>query len=64
MGIYFEINERIQELGTYINQDVELKLKATCDMRRADMGGQLAWLSIRQQNMVQGIENVVSAADT
>ena len=63
-NIYFKIAERIQELGTYINHDVELKLKVKFDMLRADMGDRLAWLNIRQQNMVQGIENIVSAVDT
>ena len=29
-GIYFEITERIQELGKYINQDVELKIRTIC----------------------------------
>ena len=33
-------------------------------MLRTDMGDQLAWLDVRHQTMVQGIENVVSAVDT
>ena len=63
-GGYCKITGGIQELGTYINQDGEVKLKATCDMFRTDMDVQLAWLNVRQQTMAQGIENVVSAVDT
>ena len=33
-------------------------------MIRTDMGDQLSWLGAWKQNMVQGMENVVSAVDT
>ena len=49
-GIYFEITERIQELGKYINQDVELKIRTSCEMFRVDVGDQLGRLKEAHQN--------------
>ena len=63
-GMYFKITERIQELWTYINQDVELQLRTRCAMFLVYMGDQLGWLKVAQRNMVQGMGNVVSAVDT
>ena len=37
-SMYFKITDGIQELGTYINQDVELQLRTSCEMFRVDMG--------------------------
>ena len=63
-AIHFKIDERIQELGTYINQDGELQLRTSCEIFRVDMGDQLGLLKVEQQNTSQGMGNVVSAVDT
>ena len=63
-GIYFKITGGIQELGTYMNHDVELKLRTSCEVFRVDMGDQIGRLKEAQQNMAQGVENVVSDVDT
>ena len=63
-GIYLKITEGIQDLGTYINQDVESRLRASCEMFRVDMGDRIGRLKEAQQNMAQGIPNGVSDVDT
>ena len=37
-----QITERMQEMGTYIDQDVRSKLNGACEMFRVDVGSQLA----------------------
>ena len=61
---YFKITERIQELGAYINRDVELQLRDSCEIFRTDVGNPLGLLKVAQQNMAQGMGDVVSAVDT
>ena len=62
--MHFEITERLQDLGTYIHQDVELRLGDSCDAPRLDMGDQLGWLKDVQKVTVQVIWNLASAVDT
>ena len=61
---YSKIAERMQELGTYINQDVALQLRESCEMFRVDMGEQLGQLKLSQRRTVRGIGNVPNAVDT
>ena len=56
-----QITEGIQEIGTYIGQDVRSKLNDTCEMFREDVGSQLENFRERQQALEQRIRNVASA---
>ena len=58
-----QITERMQEMGTYIDQDVRNKLNGMCEMPRVDVGGQLANFRERQQELEQCVRNVANAAD-
>ena len=53
--MYYEVTEGIQDSGTYIHQDVELKLKNSCEMPRADLADKLGRLKDFQENMAHGM---------
>ena len=62
--VHFKITERLQDLGTYIHQDVELRLRDSCDSPRLDMGDQLGGLKDVQKITAQVIGNLPIALDT
>ena len=57
-----QITERMQELGSYIDQDVNQRLRGMCELFRADVSNQVARFNEMQQKLEQWIENVVNAA--
>ena len=46
---------RLRELSAYTDQDVEQKLRATCDISRVDVGDQFSRFNERQQSPEKGI---------
>ena len=40
-AIHEQITERIQEMGSYIDQDVKSKLNGMCEMFRVSVGGSI-----------------------
>ena len=43
----------MRELSTYIDHDVEQRLRATCDIFRADVANRFAQFNEMQQNLEQ-----------
>ena len=62
--MYYKITDGIQDLGTYIHQDVELTSGNSCEMFRADLGNQMGRIKDVQQQMAQCMGNIFSAVDT
>ena len=58
-----QITERMQEMGTYIDQDVKSKLNGVCEMFRVDVGSHLVRSQEKQQELARGIRDVAKAAD-
>ena len=53
----------MQESNSYIDHDVNRRLRGTCEISRADVGNQLARFNGRHQNLEQRIESVANAAE-
>ena len=58
-----QITERIQEMGTYIDQDVRGKMNGMCEMFRVDIGSVLTNFQEKQQELEQCIRDVANAMD-
>ena len=57
------ITERMRELDSYIDQDVNRKIRGMCEMFRTDAGNQFTWVKERQRKLEQWMESVVNAAE-
>ena len=60
--IHGQITERMQELSSYIDHDVNRRLRGMWELFAVDVGNQFARLNERRQKLEQWIENVVNAA--
>ena len=58
-----DITERMQEMGTIIDQDVRSKLNGACEMFRVDIGSLLTNFQEKQQELDQWIRDVSNAVD-
>ena len=62
--IHGQITDRMQELNSYIDQDVNPSLRGVCDLFRVDVGNQFTRFNERRKQLSeQWIESVANAAE-
>ena len=45
----------MQELSSYIDQDVNQRLRGMCELSRADVGNQFTWFNERRRKLEQWV---------
>ena len=53
-GIYYQVDEQIRVLGSYVHQDIAAKLNNGCGLIREELGVQLCWIKDVQRDISQG----------
>ena len=53
----------MQELNSYIDHDVNQKLRGMCELFRMDVGNQFTRVKERKQKLEQWMESVINAAE-